>query len=382
MSTENQKNEPRDSWLASLKKTTRDAYKVAFRYFEEYTKLSSDEILAERKQHLSDNVWQSKVLAFKEWLATTKNLGEYSTTASAMAIRGFFNYHNVPLVFNRGMAQRCKERSRKTEDYRFTLDDIRKMVNVGNLQEKYVLLAGKSFGIRGGDFLRLTRGKLETGINGEVPISIGEIGTEKEHIVAFPFIDADAKPVILGMLAQMTSEGRTGPNERMLTLKNEVELNRNIQRMAKRAGINNGEKRIRFHCVRKFLIDRLASIMSESKWKLIVGKKISEGAYVTTEGLHDDYARVMETTCITLRTTTLPKEVQDQIEELQRKQREIEQKYGVRLRQSSKRKQKTCDDGKHCQQIVSEEKLGDLLAEGWKVVAALQSGKVVVSNEE
>jgi response regulator RpfG family c-di-GMP phosphodiesterase len=39
-----------------------------------------------------------------------------------------------------------------------------------------------------------------------------------------------------------------------------------------------------------------------------------------------------------------------------------------------------CSDGEHCQKIVSEENLNTLLAEGYKFVAPLPSGKCVVEN--
>jgi hypothetical protein len=40
-----------------------------------------------------------------------------------------------------------------------------------------------------------------------------------------------------------------------------------------------------------------------------------------------------------------------------------------------------CNDGKHCQEIVGEDELPQLLANGWTFVATLPSGKCVVSNE-
>ena len=96
------------------------------------------------------------------------------------------------------------------------------------------------------DFLKLTRGQLETHINDETPISIGRIETVKEHVPAYPFIDNDAQPIIKAMLSDMTTEGRVKSNERMLKLLNEIELSRALQRCAKRAGINLGNKRLRF----------------------------------------------------------------------------------------------------------------------------------------
>jgi len=66
-----------------------------------------------------------------------------------------------------------------------------------------------------------------------------------------------------------------------------------LQQLAKRNGIDPHGSRIRFHNLRKYLIDRLSSVMSESKWKQIVGKKISEGAYVSPSELRENYLRAM-----------------------------------------------------------------------------------------
>lgn len=61
--------------------------------------------------------------------------------------------------------------------------------------------------------------------------------------------------------------------------------------------IENGAvhgKRIRFHCLRKFLIDRLSAYASESQWKQIVGKSIDEGAYVSQDQLKGVFTRAMK----------------------------------------------------------------------------------------
>ena len=60
-----------------------------------------------------------------------------------------------------------------------------------------------------------------------------------------------------------------------------------------KTGINTHGQRIRFHCLRKFLIDRLSLKTSESKWKQIVGKQINESAYVSQLELREIYRDVM-----------------------------------------------------------------------------------------
>ena len=59
--------------------------------------------------------------------------------------------------------------------------------------------------------------------------------------------------------------------------------------------------------------------MSESKWKQIVGKKISEGAYINSESLRVDYTKVMPTTCLVLgNDSERVKQLEDKAQSLQR----------------------------------------------------------------
>jgi hypothetical protein len=54
--------------------------------------------------------------------------------------------------------------------------------------------------------------------------------------------------------------------------------------------------------------------------------------------------------------------------------------HHIELREKAKKSLRDdCTDG-HCQQIVSEENLARYLSEGWKVVATLPSGKIVVDR--
>jgi hypothetical protein len=52
-----------------------------------------------------------------------------------------------------------------------------------------------------------------------------------------------------------------------------------------------------------------------------------------------------------------------------------------RLLKKGRKTAADCSDGEHCQKIVSEDELPQLLANGWTYVATSPSGKVVVSNE-
>lgn len=380
-----------ETWLASQKRTTYWAYKTHWKRFAEFTELSGDQILASRRNDRSFS-WEAKVLEFKTWLMGEKwQLSSNSATSAAQAIRGFFAYYRMPLVFQRRETRKIGEHVRKTEDYRFSLEDLRKMDEVADLQERYVLRLGKSFGLRAGDFLRLSRGDVEPYIESEPPASIGSYHTQKEGVVAWPFLDTDAKPIVKLVLEKMTREGRTKQTDRLLEFKRELELSRVLRRIALRASINAGNKKIRFHCLRKFLCDHLSSHMSESKWKQICGKKISESAYISPDELRKDYARAMAETCFSQRIDFQKRqEASERImsklvagEQLTEEDRRDIKTYGLQVREHGKRVRKQeddCTDGQNCQKIVAEENLARHLSEGWKVVATLPSGSIVVDK--
>lgn len=282
-------------WLNSQKKGTRPSYQTLWGYFLEFTELTGDQILDSRKADKTYS-WEKRVMEFKDWLINKHQAESWASTATSV-VRGFFAYYRLKLEFRRTESAKLTEAQPKYEDYRFSREDLKRMFDVADLTEKYTIIAGKSFGFRAGDFIRLSRGHLEPYIDRPVPIFIGEFTTTKEKIPAYPFIDIDALPVIKLIIEKMDREERKDPNQRILQYSHEIQLSRILQRVTEKAGIKYGNKRIRFHCMRKFLIDRLSSHMSESKWKQIVGKKISEGAYVSPDSLREDYIRAMADTC-------------------------------------------------------------------------------------
>ncbi|TET20331.1 hypothetical protein E3J74_03535 [Candidatus Bathyarchaeota archaeon] len=396
-----EKDRATEEWLNSQIKTTKATYKTLWRYFLEFTGLTGDEILESRKADKMYS-WEKRVLQFKNWITATKGLSEYTATTAAQVVRGFFSFYRLTLKFRRTESARIRKAKRKTEDYRFSVDDLKRMTDVADLKEKYVIVAGKSFGLRAGDFLKLTRGDLDPYINREVPISIGEYGTQKEGVSAFPFIDSDAKPVIKLMLQNMNREGRTKPNDRMRPFKDSIQLTRVVKRVAERAGIETGTKTVRFHCMRKFLIDHLSSYMSESKWKQIVGKQISEGAYVSPDTLRSDYERAMVETCFSKRIAGEDLQKMAKVEALRamakhmgikgtitikaRKLKSIDDEINEleKLLENAKSENEDpndCANGEHCAEAFKEINEAELLSHlqaGWKIEYKTQNGNVII----
>lgn len=390
-------------WLDSYGPSSRYTYQTNWKHFLEFAGMTGDQIVADRQVD-KDYKWEKKAIEFKRWMIEQKKKSEYTATGAVGAVRSFFAFCRMNLEFRRTESVRLTEAKRKYEDYRFSRDDLKRMAEFSDLEEEYVVVAGKSFGLRAGDFLKLTRGDLEPYIDRPVPISIGEYATQKESVPAYPFIDSDAQPVIKRMLEKMDREGRKDPNDRMLTHKNTIHLSRILKRVVERAGIKHGNKVVRFHCLRKFLIDHISSVMSESKWKQIVGKKISEVAYVSPDTLREDYQRAMSETIFTksisedeieLRamqrmmemTVNMTNAAEHVKEAMRKKIRAVKKLTDLKpleneIAQINRQTQTNggCANG-HCQRIVSEDELSNLLAEGWKVACVLPSGRVVVSND-
>lgn len=395
-----------NEWLDRQKDSTKKMYKSCWLYFLEYTKMTGDEILASKKEDDS-NAWEQRVLDFKEWLtkecitrrtrkkeaSKQKHPNEGTASTVAAAVRGFFSFHRQDLKFRPIEARHLEEAEPVYEDYRFSRDDLKRMSDVAKLTEKYVIVAGKSFGLRAGDFLALVRGDLEAYLDREVPISIGKYQTEKEKEPAYPFIDRDAKPVIKLMLQKMDREGRTDPEEPMLNYKHTVELTRIVRRVAERAGIKHGSKRIRFHCLRKFLIDRLSSFMSESKWKQVVGKAISEGAYVSPDLLRKDYRRTMSETCFTTEDLAAKTQIEvarailkaagldaDALLRREMAKRMMTEKEKAEFLTRKAAEVIAKERSKPTQQIVDESELANHLSHGWRLAGVLHNGKVVIET--
>jgi len=301
-------------FLNFQKKSTRYTYTSYFRRLKEFTSETGTEILDNRLK------WERKIFAFQRYLLE-RNYSENYAQSACGCVRGFFAFNRNSLHLTNQERKRLGERRRSTEDYFLDKEDIRKMSMHANLRDNYILLVGKSLGLRASDFVNLTYGMFRgLKLDNPAPVFIGKIGTKKERVPAFPFLDYDATRIVKAVLEAnkdrsdddfvlMTqSKKKRNTYARMQTDRLSIVL----QRLAKRAKIEFGSKRIRFHCLRKYLCDRLSSVMSESKWKQIVGKKISEGAYISSDSLRKDFLRAMPTIAISTNETGIFKKELDE----------------------------------------------------------------------
>jgi integrase len=301
-------------FLSQQKHSTSLTYKCFLKLVLEFTGMTGKQII-ESKRADKDNEWEQKTLQFKQWMKEKGN-SDNTIKSAITALKSFFNYYRTPLTFNQSEKRKLNGRAQRvTQDYPLTNEDIGKMAFGGNLREKYIVLLGKSFGLRASDFTPLTFGAFRAiDLNQEPPILLNENGiqTKKEGTNAYPFIDADALPIV----KQILDINRDKPDDKRIITVQEEELSSIIQNLAKRANINLGNKHLRFHCFRKYLITRLSADTSDSKWKQIVGKAISEDAYVSPLELREIYFKAMKYTTINTNGNGKVTKISEELKEL------------------------------------------------------------------
>jgi hypothetical protein len=276
------------AFLDSLKPHSKNAYRSLFAYWVNFTHMNGKETLEFRKKD-TDALTQKKVVAFKQYLIGLGKSENFARLGTG-AIRGFLSSHRLKLEFIPSEKRQIQEANRNTFDYLFTKEDLAKMSEFANLQERYILLVGKSVGLRAGDFLSFTYGTFRgIHLDGEAPISLGEIVTQKEHVKAFPFLDSDAVQIVKALLTQNPE----AKNEEKILTVDEEQLTVTLKRLFEKAHLESGSKMVRFHNLRKYLFDKLSCVMSEEKAKQIIGKKVRENAYLGIDSLRECYLRAM-----------------------------------------------------------------------------------------
>ncbi len=159
-----------------------------------------------------------------------------------------------------------------------------------------------------------------------------------------------------------------------------------IWTLTKRAGV-----KFSLHDARRHVETALEEVKIHPNWaRKIRGRKVRGEESPYSQPAIDDLRKKFREAVPLLQFTVeplIPKDVQERLAALEAEQTELKQKYGIYREKGRKpKKRKTATDGGdcangHCQKIVSEEEMPQLLAEGWTFVATLPSGKCVVNNE-
>lgn len=168
-------------WLGGQKLSTRSNYSACWRHFLRFMGMSGDEIFASRKTDTT-STWEKKLLPFKQYMKEQGKSDLYARGAT-VGVRSFFAYHRMPLKMTHMESGKLRQSRRVTEDYKFSKEDLQKMADYSDIEEQFVIVVGKSLGLRAGDFSRLERGNFDSiDLNQPAPVFLGEYQTQKPEL--------------------------------------------------------------------------------------------------------------------------------------------------------------------------------------------------------
>lgn len=226
-----------------------------------------------------------------------------------------------------------------TDEYRFTQDDLRKMFYYGDTEEKALLSLAVSYGQGSKEFLELECQTLKNTIeeardkNLDFLLWIGR-ARAKTSVQPRSFLTPEAIESTNEYLNLLEKKFEKLPKYLWCNTKPEKHitnqgLNKKLKRLVKKANIKTYNRKIKFHCIRKFTFSRLRRIDRDMA-KIICGKIVS-ASDMTYEEINEQCEKVFRVAYkdISLNsdpTGTARKEQTGKIQELEKKNEELKKK--------------------------------------------------------
>jgi integrase len=284
---------------------TRKEYRHGIKRFCEWYGKSAEEILKLRQDDLTQKTGEN-LIEYKNRAARFEGdiekfhsylLGQsYSINTSrilTLGIRQLFRFYQMPITLRAG--SKVSKTVRTTKSFPLTIEHVRQMFAVGDLRERVILSMATDLGLRIGDFLRLKKSDLPT-LDQEPPISF-EIMTDKENVVAYGFLSQETVDLLRVYLPTLERKNRNGylfPSNGESHISDEW-MNRLLQNLAAKAGVEMNGKDLTFHCFRKmYLSSSIDSGIGFEAGKKLCGKSIakSDDTYLTTVHLREKFVQL------------------------------------------------------------------------------------------
>jgi len=265
---------PKEEWLKEYsKEETRYKYNFNFGLFCKWANTNDMELVEEYKN--SDprefsKKWGKKIIQYHNYILES---GKKSNTARSLTIapRAFFKSQCIEVKIKRGGIRKAEM---ATGEHEFRLEELQKMYQVGNIEDKARLATAVNLGWGSGDFVRLEWKEIEPYLAEDLEPPVAFWHTrQKTQAPCRSHLTHEAIEALrlwrdLSPKKRYIFQGSTGKHLDGRT------MNDWIKSLAKRAMIN-ARGHIRFHLVRKFLLSQLsASGMNTWEAKLCVGKTV------------------------------------------------------------------------------------------------------------
>jgi integrase len=259
---------------------------------------SGDSILDRHKQNrkFGDNKTKYElddfVPKFIQWLKETRGLKHNSAINKSAPIKGFFKFHREPLRIQKS----SNTIYTKTKFHIFTKEELSRMVRLGDVEEKAIILLGKDLGIRVGDFIRLKRFPILQAFKdqkGDFPIEF-EIETTKEGVVSIGHIMQETWDALQDYWSNKPQSEYAFPSNGSHISENKA--NYVIKNTWNRTYPDHQDVQTRFHELRSFKMTALSDCgINEWHIKRMVGKKLSSdiSTYLRGINLKNDFRKAM-----------------------------------------------------------------------------------------
>jgi hypothetical protein len=383
-------------WLTKLQKKEQSA--LSFHHFCEWAKKTPPELLALKEKDATikpaPNTVEKMLDDFCGEIGGYKNSQKYTT---AIAVKSFFKWSYRDLAKASGVVDLEKVKPYNAQ----SKEDFRKLWNFAlNPRDRALIPFVTSTGIAKETLSNLTWGHLEEDwetkdtpcINIGPELLKGHGHGKYKNVRQVTFLTPEAKRELSNYKAWIEDKlGRkTTPQDHIwLTLYKPYEP-LSYAMLGNQIDVLSDKAKVPFslHDGRRWVNTALEQIGISPNWaRKIRGRKVKgeESPYSrpAIEQLRDKFREAVPLLEFTSDRPAVPKEVQEKLALLEQEQKTIRHQYGI-FRKSRHIKphedEKACPDGKNCQRIVAEEELAKFLGTGWKVVATLPSGKIVIEN--
>ena len=306
-SMSHQKDKAFIQWLESIsseeyKRSCQKSFLTFLDFLKEqgWENISGDMILERHKQNRKSDENKIKyeiddfVPKFVQWLKEQRGLEHNSAINTSVPIRGFFKYHRESLRIQKSSNTIYKETKKKF--HIFTQEELSRMVKLGDVEEKAIILLGKDLGIRVGDFIELKRSPILEAYKdqkGEFPIEF-EIETTKEGVVSIGHVTQETYEALNDYWSNMPQSEYAFPSNGSYI--SEDRANYVIKNTWSRAYPDRQDIQTRFHELRSFKMTVLSDCgINEWHIKRMVGKKLSSdiSTYLRGINLKEDFRKAM-----------------------------------------------------------------------------------------
>jgi site-specific recombinase XerD len=284
---------------------TRKGYRHGVKKFCDWCGKSAEQILELRKNDLTQKAgeglieyrnraarFERDIERFHAYLLDQK-FSINTARNLTLGIRQLFRYYEMGIRFRAG--SKIAKTVKSTKNFPLTIEHVRTMFQVADLRERMILSMATDLGLRIGDFLELKKSDLPS-LNQEPPTSF-EIMTGKENVIAHGFLSqetVDLLRVYLPTLEKKNGNRHLFPSNGESHISDEW-LNRLLQNLAEKTGMDLNGKDLTFHCFRKmFLSAAIDSGIGLTAGKKLCGKAIaqSDDTYLTTVHLREKFIQL------------------------------------------------------------------------------------------